>query len=313
MSRWDYKGILPAMQVPFRSDYSIDEPELRRFTAWLAGTPGITGLVTNGHTGEVFALSARERAEVTRIVAEEAKGRLPVVSGICCEGINEACEHAGMAKEAGASALLVMPPHMWLRFGMKPEHVVEHFTEIGKASQLDLVVHIYPSWTRAAYSSELLAELARLRWVKAFKIGTRDMNKYAVDIRYIREAAPEKSIITCHDEYLLATMVQGVDGALVGFASFIPGKIVALHEAVKQGDLRRAMQLQSEINPLKDVVYGFGEPTGEAHARMKYAMSIAGILKSPLVRRPTRVPEGAAAKGIEDAVRRAGMLPQAAA
>jgi len=313
MSKWDYKGILPAMQVPFRPDFSIDELELRRYTGWLAGIKGITGLVTNGHTGEVFALSARERAEVTRIVADEAKGRVPVVSGICVEGIGEACEHALMAKEAGASGLLVMPPHQWLRFGMRPEHVLEHFTEIGKSSGLDLVVHIYPSWTRAAYSSELLAELARLPWVKAFKIGTRDMNKYAVDIRYIREAAPEKAVITCHDEYLLATMVQGVDGALVGFASFIPQKIVALYEAVKAGDLKRAMQLQFEINPLKDVVYGSGEPTGDAHARMKYAMFLAGFLKSPLVRRPTRVPGGAAAKAIEEAVRKAGMLVKEAA
>ena len=313
MSKWDYKGILPAMQVPFRPDFSIDEPELRRYTGWLADIKGITGLVTNGHTGEVFALSARERAEVTRIVADEAKGRVPVVSGICVEGIGEACEHALMAKEAGASGLLVMPPHQWLRFGMRPEHVLEHFTEIGKASGLDLVVHIYPSWTRAAYSSELLAELARLPWVKAFKVGTRDMNKYAVDIRHIREAAPEKAVITCHDEYLLATMVQGVDGALVGFASFIPQKIVALYEAVKASDLKRAMQLQFEINPLKDVVYGSGEPTGDAHARMKYAMFLAGLLKSPLVRRPTRVPGGAAAKAIEEAVRKAGMLVKEAA
>lgn len=313
MSKWDYKGILPAMQVPFRPDYSIDEPELRRFAASLAAVKGITGLVTNGHTGEVFALDARERAEVTRIVASEAKGRMPVVSGICVEGINEACEHAVMAKEAGASGLLVMPPHQWLRFGMKPEHVVEHFSEIGKASGLDLVVHIYPSWTRAAYSSELLAELARLPQVKCFKIGTRDMNKYAVDVRYIREAAPQKAVITCHDEYLLASMVQGVDGALVGFASFIPQKIVALYEAVKAGDLKKAMQIQFEINPLKDVVYGMGEPTGEAHARMKYAMFLAGQFKSPLVRRPTNVPSGAVAKGIEDAVRKAGMLAKEAA
>lgn len=313
MSKWTYKGILPAMQVPFRPDYSIDEPELRRFSSWLASVPGITGLVTNGHTGEVFALDAHERAEVTRIVAEEAKGRMPVVSGICVEGIGEACEHALLAKKAGASGLLVMPPHQWLRFGMKPEHVVEHFTEIGKASGLDLVVHIYPSWTRAAYSSELLAELARVPWVKAFKIGTRDMNKYAVDIRYIREAAPEKAAITCHDEYLLASMVQGVDGALVGFASFIPHKIVALYEAVKAGDLKRAMQIQSEINPLKDVVYGMGEPTGEAHARMKYAMYRAGMFKSPLVRRPTNVPSGAVAKSIDDALARAGMLVKEAA
>lgn len=313
MSKWDYKGIVPAMQCPFRADYSIDEPELRRFTAWLARHDGISALTTNGHTGEVFALSAKERAEVTRIVADEVAGRLPVISGICCEGINEAVEHAMMAKEAGASGLLVMPPHMWLRFGMKPEHVVEHFSEIGRHSGLDLVVHIYPSWTRAAYSCDLLAELARLPWVSVFKIGTRDMNKYVMDIKAIREAAPRKTILTCHDEYLLASMVQGVDGALVGFASFIPDRIVALWRAVEAGDLKRAMQLQFEINPLKQVVYGFGEPTGEAHARMKSAMALAGILKSPVVRRPTNLPTGADLAKIRDAVRNAGLLvPEAA-
>ena len=313
MAKWDYKGVLPAMQVPFKPDYSIDEPELRRFTTWLAGNKGITGLVTNGHTGEVFALTGKERAEVTRIVADEVKGKMPVVSGICVEGIVDACEHAVMAKEAGASALLVMPPHQWLRFGMKPEHVVEHFTEIGKASGLDLVVHVYPSWTRAAYSCELLAELARLPYVKVFKLGTRDMNKYAMDIKAIREAAPEKTILTCHDEYLLASMIQGVDGALVGFGSFLPEKITALWEAVKGGDLKRAMQLQNEINPLKQAVYGFGEPTGEAHARMKAAMALAGLMKSPLCRRPTRPLEGKDLATIKDALRGAGMLQREAA
>lgn len=313
MAKWDYKGVLPAMQVPFKPDYSIDEPELRRFTAWLTQVDGISGLVTNGHTGEVFALTAKERAEVTRIVADEAAGRLPVVSGICVEGIVEACEHAEMAREAGASALLVMPPHQWLRFGMRPEHVLEHFTEIGKASGLDQVVHVYPSWTRASYSCELLAELAKLPHVKAFKVGTRDMNKYAMDLKAIREAAPEKTILTCHDEYLLASMVQGVDGALVGFASFLPAKIVALWEAVKAGDLKRAMQLQFEINPLKQAVYGFGEPTGDAHARMKAAMALAGLMKSPLCRRPTRPVEGRDLGVIRDALRDAGMLQRAAA
>lgn len=301
------------MQVPFKPDHSIDETELRRFAAWLAGTRGITGLVTNGHTGEVFALNAEERAEVTRIVADEVRGRLPVVSGICVEGIGEACEHALLAKQAGAAGLLVMPPHQWLRFGMRPEHVVEHFTEIGKVTGLDLVVHVYPSWTRAAYSCEVLSQLARLPWVKAFKVGTRDMNKYPMDISAIRETAPEKTVLTCHDEYLLASMVQGVDGALVGFASFIPQIIVALWEAVQAGDLNRAMQLQFEINPLKQAVYGFGEPTGDAHARMKMAMFLAGLIKSPVVRRPTSQPTGADLDAIKRALRGAGMLQREAA
>jgi len=310
---WSYKGILPAMQVPFHADESIDEPALRAFTSRLAAVQGIGGLTTNGHTGEVFALDARERAEVTRIVADQVGGKLPVVSGLCVEGFGEAEEHGGLAREAGASALLVMPPHCWLRFGMQPENVIDYFDHVGRTSGLDLIVHVYPSWTRATYSHTLLAELARMPWVKAFKVGTRDMNKYAVDIRSIRAAAPEKAILTCHDEYLLASMVQGVDGALVGFGSFIPEKIVALFAAVQGGDMRTAMRLQDEINPLKDIVYGFGEPTGDAHARMKYAMYRAGLFSSPAVRRPTRTPSAEVASRIDEALMSAGYTLKMAA
>jgi 4-hydroxy-tetrahydrodipicolinate synthase len=313
-AKWEYRGILPAMQLPFDQDLAIDEGELRQFAGWLAGHKGIGGLVTNGHTGEVFALTARQRAEATRIVASEVGGRLPVVSGICCEGIAEAIEHATMAREAGASALLVMPPHQWLRFGMRqPENVVDHFAAIGKASGLDLIVHVYPSWTRASYSFETLAALARVPWVKCMKVGTRDMNKYARDIRVIREANPNITILTCHDEYLLASMVQGVDGALVGFGSFIPQMIVDLHAAVCSGDLKRAMDIQFRINPLKDVVYGSGEPSGDAHARMKMAMYLAGILKSPAVQPPTRLPSAAEVEAITAALRQAGLLRKEAA
>jgi 4-hydroxy-tetrahydrodipicolinate synthase len=311
---WEYRGILPAMQLPFDQALAIDEGELRRFTRWLAGHKGIGGLVTNGHTGEVFALTAKQRAAVTRIVASEVDGKLPVVSGICCEGIAEAVEQAQMAREAGASALLVMPPHQWLRFGMKqPDNVVDFFSAIGKGSGLDLVVHIYPAWTRASYSFDTLAALARLPWVRCMKVGTRDMNKYARDLRVIKAADPSVTVLTCHDEYLLPSMVQGVDGALVGFASFIPQMIIDLYAAVCAGDLKTAMDLQARINPLKDVVYGGGEPTGDAHGRMKMAMYLAGVLKSPAVQPPTRLPEGAELAAIKQALDEAGMLQRDAA
>ena len=76
-----YRGIFPAMQLPFKPDLSVDEPELRRFATWLAGHDGIAGLVTNGHTGEVFALSAGQRAEATRIVADELEDKMKSKAG----------------------------------------------------------------------------------------------------------------------------------------------------------------------------------------------------------------------------------------
>ena len=308
-----FKGIIPAIAVPFRPDYSVDEAELRRFATWLARQKGVIALMTNGHTGEVFSLTTRERAEVTRITADAVKDICPVISSVVCEGIAEAIDHANLAKEAGAAALDIMPPHHWLRFGFKPDHVLDYFNAIGNATGLPLIVHVYPSWTRASFSSELLAELAKLPHVHAFKIGTRDMNKYARDLKAIRAVAPNKALLTCHDEYLLASMVQGIDGALVGFASLVPGMINELLDAVKAGDLRKAMAVQARIDPLKDAVYGAGEPTGEAHGRMKAAMAAVGILASGRVRPPTHVPNAEESAAIHAAIKAAGLGERAAA
>jgi 4-hydroxy-tetrahydrodipicolinate synthase len=303
----NYKGIIPAIAVPFRADHSIDEAQLRKFVAWLAGRDGVVALMTNGHTGEVFSLTPRERAEVTRMAVAGVDGRKPVISSIVCEGVAEAVEQALMAKEAGASALDIMPPHHWLRFGFKPEHCLDYFSAIGKATGLDLIVHVYPAWTKASFPSALLGELARLPYVQAFKIGTREMNKYASDLKAIRKADPNKALLTCHDEYLLASMVQGIDGALVGFASVIPDLIADLLTAVKAGDLNQAMRLQARIDPLKDAVYGAGEPTGDAHARMKAAMVVAGIFAAGTMRPPTDEPSAEEMARIRDAVAAAGL------
>jgi 4-hydroxy-tetrahydrodipicolinate synthase len=303
MELFNFKGVIPALPLPFRSDQSIDNTALCKLARWVAGHEGITALMTNGHTGEVFALLPEERDQVTRIVVDEMRGKLPVISAVSCEGIREAAQHARSARDAGASGIDVMPPHTWLRFGMKPDHVVDYFSAIHDASGLDLVVHVYPAWTRASYTTDVLLSLAEMPAVKAFKIGTREMNKYGRDIRLIRERAPDKSLLTCHDEYLLASMVQGVDGALVGFASFIPELIIALWRAVQSGDLHAAMRIQDRINPLKDVVYGTGEPTSDAHARMKLAMFAAGRIDSAVVRDPIRVPSETEKAAIEQALK----------
>lgn len=305
----NYRGIIPAISCPFTPEQRIDEAALRKLASWLAGHQGVVAVMTNGHTGEVFALTPPERAEVTRIVADELRGRLPVISSIVCEGLSDAAEHARAAQAAGAVALDVMPPHHWLRFGFTSGHALQYFQAIHQAAPtLDLVCHVYPAWTRASYSSQLLADLARLPYVQAFKVGQRDMNKYARDLQAIRDADASKAILTCHDEYLLASMVQGVDGALVGFATFIPQLIIDLWNAVQAGDLKRAMAVQALITPLKDAVYGGGEPTGEAHARMKAGMYLAGVIDDASVRPPTEAPSSAELATLRAAVQHAGLL-----
>jgi 4-hydroxy-tetrahydrodipicolinate synthase len=283
-----WTGVLPATLCPFHEDDSIDEQGLRDYVRYLASVPGITGLVCNGHTGEVMSLRNRERAQVTKIIASEVGDKVKVVSGVCAEGSDEAIDQALAAKEAGADAILLMPPHHWLRFGRTFETAVGFFQDVAEGADIDIIVHQYPSWTKAGYSLKEMLELVKIDRVVSIKMGTRDMARWGFDYRKLKAAAPHVSIISCHDEYLLATLLDGADGALVGFAGFVPELIVALVKAALDGDLKTAYDVQEKVRPLSQIVYRFGEPSSDAHQRMKCAMTLMGKFPSMHMRRPLR-------------------------
>lgn len=282
----DYKTIFPAICVPMNSDYSINEPELRKYVKWLAAFDEIGGLVCNGHTGEITGLSREERKRVVEIVADEVGDQVLIISGINCENTIETIEHVKDAKEAGADGILLMPPHMWLRFGMHPDAPYEYFRRVSESTDLGIIVHLYPSTTKAFYPVETLIEISKLPNVRAFKMGTRNYPLYERDIRILREKAPHISLITCHDESLLSSMFPGVDGALIGFAGCIPELITDAWKAMKEENLRKIREYDNLIAPVAEAIYGIGQPSGEAHARMKEALYQRGLFSSPIMREP---------------------------
>ena len=123
------------------------------------------------------------------------------------------------------------------------------------------------------------------------------MARWRWDYERLKEAAPDVPIITCHDEYLLATLLEGCDGALVGFAGFVPELIVETVHCALKGDLAGAREAQKLVAPLARIVYNFGEPSGDAHQRMKCARWLMGKFPSMTMRRPLRpLPESAVEK-----------------
>ena len=302
-----FKGVIPALAVPFRDDYKIDEDGLARFSRWLAGRRGVTALMTNGHTGEVGSLLPEERAEVTRIVADAVAGQVRVISAVCSEGTFEAIEHARAAAHAGADTIDVMPCHMWLRFGVKEDAVYEYVRAIGAESGLDLIIHVYPASTRVAYSTRLMTRLASLPQVRGFKMGQRDLGKYERDVRALRAEAPDVSLLNCMDEYLFPTFVHPMDGTLVGCASLIPELTFELMDAMQADDLPRARRANERIWPVKEAVYGAGEPSGDAHARMKEGLALRGLFRSALARPPVLPPSAEEVAAMKAALEASGV------
>ena len=286
-----WSGVFPATLCAFRGDESIDEEGQRAYFAELARVDGIEGLTCNGHTGEIMSLRPVERAQVTRIAREvvDAETRdVKVISGVAAEGSIEAIEHALAAKEAGADAILLMPPHHWLRFGRSSETAVGFIEDVASRVDLPIVIHQYPAWTKAGYTLDEMLKMVRIPQVVCIKMGTRDMARWLYDYEQLKAAAPQVSIITCHDEFLLPTLLEGSDGALIGFAGFAPELMVEVVHAALNGDLARAKKAQQTVAPLARIIYDFGEPGCGAHQRMKTARWLMGKFPSAVFRRPVR-------------------------
>lgn len=294
MSEWKnhpWGGVFAATLCPFHEDESIDETGLGDYIVELANVSGIQGVVCNGHTGEITSLRSSERADVTRIVAQarnQSGKPVKVVSGVSAEGSLEAIDQALAAKAAGADAILLMPPHHWLRFGRSMETAVGFFQDVAEGAELPIIVHQYPAWTKAGYSLAEMLELVKVPQVVCIKMGTRDMARWLYDYEQLKAASPETTIITCHDEFLLPTLLEAADGALIGFAGFAPELMVELIHSALDGDLARAKKAQQTVAPLARVIYDFGEPSSAAHQRMKVARWLMGQFPSPHFRRPLR-------------------------
>jgi len=309
----DWSGVFPATLVPFQDDdqYSIDEPGLRSYLRRFVGVAGIRGVVVNGHTGEVQTLFPEERTRVVEIAADELGQELPVISGIAAEATLEAIAHAQAAQNAGAKGILLMPPHLWLRFGRDSETAVRFVRDVAASIDIGVIVHQYPSWTKVSYTTDELVELASISNVVAIKDGTRDMARYERNVRTLKRVASDVALLTCHDEYLLPTLIQGVDGALVGFAGFVPELISQLVSAALDDDLTRAREISERVYVLKQAVYRMGEPSADAHQRMKAALYLVGGISSPRVRPPlSPLPQVSIAE-IDRELRAAGLFAEA--
>lgn len=278
-------GLLPAIIVPFRPDYSIDEEALTRFVHWILSKPGIGGIVCNGHAGEVSSLSRKERKQVTRAVVRAVAGKVPVVCGIHCEGTFEAVEHAKDAREAGADAVLVLPPHLWL-ISKEPGAAEAFFQAVANECGLPMIVFQYAQkWGQACYDGHTLLRLTEIPQVIAVKEAIWEMSRYEDEYRLLKQRAPHVAVLSANDEHLFASYCIGADGSLVGFASLAPDLISQMLQAAQRGDLPGARSLNDRLYPLTQAIYK--TPPGiRMHSRIKAGLHMMGMIPGPTVRPP---------------------------
>jgi 4-hydroxy-tetrahydrodipicolinate synthase len=154
-----------------------------------------------------------------------------------------------------------------------------------------------------------MLEIAAQPGVFAMKNGVRNMRRWDTEIPVIRRERPDLQVLTCHDEYLLPTMFD-VDGALVGYGCIAPEPLIELIAAGKAKDYAKARVIHDRLLPVTKTVYHRGSHM-EGTVALKHALVTRGILEHATVRSPLLpLPDGADVE-IADAMRSAGLGPDA--
>ena len=279
-----FNGIYTATVCPFARDGTIDEEALARHMVTAVATPGIVGVLINGHAGENFLLTRAEKRRVVEIAHATIGPRAILVCGINAESSLEAAEQAHDAEAAGADALLVFPPFSWA-LSQDDTMALNHHRIVAAASGMPLVLYQAGVSSAMAYSPEVLTGLVRLPNVVAIKEGSWESARYESNRRLIKRVAPHVAVMASGDEHLLTCMVVGSEGSMVSLAVLVPDLIVALDRAVAASDLATARKLNGRIQPLAKAIYGT-RPTGHANARLKVCLRLLGQLEHDGLRPP---------------------------
>ncbi|XEC96159.1 4-hydroxy-tetrahydrodipicolinate synthase [Paenibacillus tarimensis] len=239
------EGIIPAVVTPFDERENLNEDALRVMVRRLIEA-GVHGLFCLGTNGEFFSLSFEEKVRITEIIAEEAKGKIPVYAGAGCVSTRETVLLAKRLEAAGADALSVITPY-FLSFSQ--QELIDHYKKVADATSLPVLLYNIPARTGNSLQPKSVSRLAEVPNV----VGIKDSSgNYDLILEYIERTPPEFAVLSGTDSLILSTLMAGGKGAVASTANVFPETVVSIYEHWKTGDYGKAEEAQRVLRALRD-------------------------------------------------------------
>ena len=284
------RGVFPILVTPFDGALRVDEESLRRLVEFTVAA-GVHGLgVALG--SEIFRLTEAERLEVTRIVVDQTRGRLPVVINTGAQGTELAVHYSKVAEDAGADALMVMPP-TFVPAG--PDETREYFHAISDAVRIPIFIQDAGNCpVPAGLARRIAEESGRVRYIKVENLPppmrVADAVAHAGDLLTVFGGAG--------GNFLIEELRRGSQGTMPGCTQ--PEAFLEVWDLFQAGDEPGARAAyDSKIAPLNRIAaLGWG---AFFHSS-KEVLRRRGIIRCAAVRGPMAPLDQATARELDEAI-----------
>jgi len=144
----------------------MDYDGLKEETAFLLAA-GAHGIVYPVNASEFWVLSDEERAKAVELVVKAVGGKIPVVVGAAGGSDAHAVVFAKHAQEAGADAVIAMPPYIR---AVGENDIYAYYRAMSEAISIPIFIqnHDAPAGTRLSpqFCARLVQELEHVDWIK---------------------------------------------------------------------------------------------------------------------------------------------------
>lgn len=284
-----FAGSIPALVTPFRNGV-FAEDDYRALVEWQIAE-GSKALVPCGTTGEAATMPTQEHFRVVRVCVEQAAGRVPVLAGAGSNDTRVAVANVQAAKQAGADAVLMVPPYY-----NRPsqEGIFRHFEAIAREAALPVVLYNVPGRTVTDIQPATMARI-----VQAFPdiyIGVKDATGQLTRVSEHRAGCGADFLqLSGNDETALAFNAMGGVGCISVTANVAPRLCAEFQAAWAAGDNAGALALHDRLYPLHIAMFTDASPGPVKYALGRVRPGFPEDLRLPMTQ------AGAASRAAVDA------------
>ena len=286
-------GVWIAIPTPFTKDGGqIDEELLAASVEHYVEALGVDGIFCGGVMGEFWALTLSERMRLHELVAEQVRGRVPLIAQVGHHVLADTVALCDHAQRCGIDFGIAMNPYYP---PSPPDELVRNWYErLAEATTLPMFL-FNTTYSGYTLSPELIAELADLDMICGIKNPQpRDhilrVQELAGD-RIVVTDASERQWLELHTEHGIRSLMSTPSLALYQTAGNTP--VADYTRRADEGDLPGAREISDALGPARDAFDRWMRAPWVKRrvipiAQLKARLGLMGLPQGPV--RPPLVP-----------------------
>jgi len=236
-----FSGVIPILPTPFTERGEVDdEGFVRAIESSIAD--GVDGVAMLGLASEYYKLSDSERLRLVSHLVQRVGRRVSVIVSVVSHATKLAIAEAAMAVNAGADALMIIPPFF---LGPPIEATLQHVRAVASAVQVPIIVQYAPLQTGRPIEPDLFATLHRevpnITHVKVDSVPSGRMIA-ALHARNLQ------TLVGYMGLHLPADFRRGCNGVMPTVS--LSSAFVKLWQLLSQGNDQEAQLLHDDLLPL---------------------------------------------------------------